>query len=190
MVDYGEQTTGTRDEHYNLISILYHALHGAENCDRYASDAEITGDERLAAFFRETQTMQTQIAERAKGLLGILEPPPEFGVEPGTISGGVLTETPGYPANDAPSTTEVPRTPPRGTPGDVERGTISDAPIVPPEEGVPPYAASPPGEEQPLREAPPPGEERPERRGSVPTTPPTPREEPPAGEERPGRRTP
>ena len=70
-MDYGEQTTGTRDEHYNLISVLYHALHGAENCDRYASDAEITGDERLAAFFREAQGMQSVIAERAKGMLGI-----------------------------------------------------------------------------------------------------------------------
>ena len=56
-MDYGERTTGTRDEHYNLISVLYHALHGAENCDRYASDAEIAGDERLAAFFREAQGM-------------------------------------------------------------------------------------------------------------------------------------
>jgi hypothetical protein len=81
-VDYGKQTTGTRDEHYNLISVLYHALNGAENCDRYAADAEISGDERLAAFLRETQTMQTQIAERAKGLLGILEPPPEFNTPP------------------------------------------------------------------------------------------------------------
>ena len=169
-MDYGEQITGTRDEHYNLISVLYHALHGAENCDRYAADAEVAGDERLAAFFRETQTMQTQVAERAKGLLGILEPPPEFGVEPGTISGGVPPETPGYPANDVPPTTDVPRTPPRGTPGDVERGTISDAPIVPP------------------RKEPPPGEERPERRRAAPTPPPTPREEPPTGEERPGRR--
>ena len=187
-MDYGEQTTGTRDEHYNLISVLYHALHGAENCDRYAADAEIAGDERLAAFFRETQTMQTQIAERAKGLLGILEPPPEFGVGPGTISGGVPPQTPGYPANDVPSTTDLPRTPPPGTPGDVERGTISDSPIVPSGEGVPPYVASPPGEEQPPREKPPPGEERPERRGSG-SAPPTPREEPPPGEERPGRHT-
>jgi hypothetical protein len=73
-MDYGQQTTGTRDEHYNLISVLYHALHGAENCDRYAADAEVAGDERLAGFFRETQIMQSQIAERAKGLLGILEP--------------------------------------------------------------------------------------------------------------------
>jgi hypothetical protein len=176
MVDYGEQTTGTRDEHYILISVLYHALHGAENCDRYAADAEIAGDERLAAFFREAQTMQTQVAERAKGLLGILEPPPEFGAEPGTTASG--------------STPDVPRTPLRDMPEDVERGTISDAPIVPPGEGVPPYVASPPGGEPPSREEPPPGEERPERRGGGPTTPPTSREEPPAGEERPGRRTP
>jgi hypothetical protein len=150
MVDYGEQTTGTRDEHYNLISVLYHALHGAENCDRYAADAEIAGDERLAAFFRETQTMHTQVAERAKGLLGILEPPPEFDVESGTTASG--------------STPDVPRTPLRGTPEDVERGTVSDSPIVPPGEDVPPYVASPPGEERPLREEPPPGEERPGRR--------------------------
>ena len=114
MVDYGEQTTGTRDEHYNLISVLYHALHGAENCDRYAADAEVAGDERLAAFFRETQVMHTQMAERAKGLLGILEPPPEFGVEPGTISGGAQPPTPDYPANEVPPTTDVPRTPPDG----------------------------------------------------------------------------
>ena len=104
-MDYGERTTGTRDEQYNLISVLYHALHGAENCDRYAADAEVAGDERLAAFFRETQVMHTQMAERAKGLLGILELPPEFGVQPPSLD---------YPANEVPPTTDVPRTPPDG----------------------------------------------------------------------------
>ena len=101
-MDHREQTTGTRDEHYNLISVLYHALHGAENCDRYASDAEIAGDERLAAFFRETQTIQTQIAERAKGLLGILEPPPEFGTTPATdtTASGTAPEMPRTPLGD------------------------------------------------------------------------------------------
>jgi hypothetical protein len=38
-----EHTTGTRDEHYALISALYHALHGAENCNTYALDAEAGG---------------------------------------------------------------------------------------------------------------------------------------------------
>jgi hypothetical protein len=33
-MDYGEQTRGTRDEHYNLISVLYHALHGATSIRR------------------------------------------------------------------------------------------------------------------------------------------------------------
>jgi hypothetical protein len=177
MVDYGERTTGTRDAHYNLVSVLYHALSGADTCERYALDAETVGDERLAAFFRETQVMQSQIAERAKGLLGIPEPLPEFGTSPATGT---------TPAGG--STSDMPRSPLRDAPSDVERGTVSDAPIVPPEEGVPPYVASPPGGESPSREESPPGEERPERRGS--TTPPTPREEPPPGEERPGRRNP
>ena len=104
-MDYGEHTTGTRDEHYNLISVLYHALHGADNCDHYAMDAEATGDERLAAFFREAQAAQVQIAERGKELLGIVESPPEFDAAPETserLDMGV------------PPRTDVPRTPPDG----------------------------------------------------------------------------
>jgi hypothetical protein len=85
-VDQGEQITGTRDEHYNLVSVLYHALNAADTCDRYALDAETAGDERLAAFFRRTQALQTGVAEEAKQHLGILEPPPEFG--PGSAAGG------------------------------------------------------------------------------------------------------
>ena len=112
-MDYGEQTTGTRDEHYNLVSVLYHALSGADTCERYALDAETVGDERLAAFFRETQVMQSQIAERTKGLLGILEQPPEFGTSPATGT---------TPASG--STPDMPRTPLRDTTGDVERGTV------------------------------------------------------------------
>ena len=101
-MDYGEQITGTRDEHYNLVSVLYHALQGAENCDRYALDADASGDERLATFFREAQILQTELAERAKGLLGILEPPPEFGAGP-------ATEGPDATARG--STPDMPRTP-------------------------------------------------------------------------------
>jgi hypothetical protein len=104
-MDRGQRTTGTRDEHYNLVSVLYHALHGAENTERYAADAEAAGDERLTAFFRETQAVQSQVAERAKGLLGILEPPD-------AISGGVRLPTPGYPANEVTPRPSVPGTPP------------------------------------------------------------------------------
>ena len=83
----GEQTTGTRDEHYDLVSVLYHALQGADTCNVYALDAEAAGDERLAAFFREASVMQTQLAERAEGMLGITGVSPEGMVAPEPMSG-------------------------------------------------------------------------------------------------------
>jgi len=117
-MDFGERTTGTRDEHYNLISVLYHALHGAENCDRYASDAEISGDEHLAAFFREAQVTQTELAERAKGMLGIgagsgIPSESGFDVGPGGISDGAtpVAEVPADVPADVPDPTTV-RVPP------------------------------------------------------------------------------
>jgi uncharacterized protein (TIGR02271 family) len=70
-MDPGEQTTGTRDEHYNLVSVLYHALHGAENCEIYALDAEAAGRDDIATFFREAQVVQAGLAEGANELLGI-----------------------------------------------------------------------------------------------------------------------
>ncbi len=104
MEDFGERTTGTKDEHYNLISVLYHALHGADNCDHYALDVEASGDERLAAFFREAQAAQVQIAERGKELLGIVGSPPEFD------AGG--PEASGSRGSGLPPTTDVRRAPP------------------------------------------------------------------------------
>ena len=65
----GEQTTGTSDENYNLISILYHMLEGAETYEMYAEDAEDADDQELAGFFREVQNTNRQLAERAKDLL-------------------------------------------------------------------------------------------------------------------------
>ena len=82
-MDPGEQTTGTRDEHYNLVSVLYHALHGAENCETYALDAAAAGRADIAGFFSEAQVTQAELAERAKELLGI------GGVVPGP--GGAAT---------------------------------------------------------------------------------------------------
>jgi hypothetical protein len=64
-----EHTTGTRDEHYNMISVLYHALQGADTCATYLQDAERTGDQNLVQFFREVQGMYRQLAERSKTLL-------------------------------------------------------------------------------------------------------------------------
>lgn len=61
--------TGTRDVTYNLASILYHALQGAETYDQYIRDAEQGGDQELAQFFREVKDQNEQRADRAKQLL-------------------------------------------------------------------------------------------------------------------------
>jgi rubrerythrin len=61
--------TGTRDVTYNLVSILYHALHGAETYDQYIQDAEQDGDRDLAQFLREVKNQNEQRADRAKQLL-------------------------------------------------------------------------------------------------------------------------
>src|SRR5215217_2760578 len=71
-MDAGERTTGARDEDYDLISVLYHALHGAENCEVYAVDAEAAGEADLAAFFRKAQATQRQLAGQVKTWLGII----------------------------------------------------------------------------------------------------------------------
>ena len=63
------QSTGARDVEYNLISIAYHALQGAETMDQYVSDAERSGDQELAKFFRDTQQQNRQLAQRARELL-------------------------------------------------------------------------------------------------------------------------
>jgi rubrerythrin len=62
--------TGTKDKDYNLISVLYHALQGAETYAQYTQDAEREGDKELAQFFREVQEEEKQRSERAKKLLG------------------------------------------------------------------------------------------------------------------------
>jgi hypothetical protein len=39
----------TNGEHYNLISVLNHALHGADNRDHYARDAESAYEQWLTS---------------------------------------------------------------------------------------------------------------------------------------------
>jgi hypothetical protein len=65
-----EQQTGTRDEHYNLISTLYHLLKGASTAGEYIRDAQEAGDEELVQFFKDWQDEQRTFSERAKNLLG------------------------------------------------------------------------------------------------------------------------
>jgi hypothetical protein len=65
-MDPEERASGSRNEEYNLVSVLYHALHGAETCEMYALDAEAAGDDELASFFRNVQATHRQVAEQAK----------------------------------------------------------------------------------------------------------------------------
>jgi len=64
-----EQKTRTSNAAYDLVSVIYHALQGAETYDRYIADAEDRGDGELADFFREVRDRNCDIADRAKALL-------------------------------------------------------------------------------------------------------------------------
>jgi hypothetical protein len=61
--------TGTRDVGYDLVSILYHALQGAETYGMYIKDAEQAGANEVVQFFREVQQEERRRADRAKELL-------------------------------------------------------------------------------------------------------------------------
>ena len=64
-----ERTTGTRDEHDHGISVLYHALQGADTCATSLQDAEQAGDQELAQFFREVPGTYRQLGEPSQTLL-------------------------------------------------------------------------------------------------------------------------
>jgi hypothetical protein len=61
-----QKQTGTRNETYDLISVLYHALQGAENCKTYANDAK---DSQLRDFFNQALNAQRQLADQGKEVL-------------------------------------------------------------------------------------------------------------------------
>ncbi len=127
-MDPGEQVTGTRDEQYNLISVLYHALQGAENSEKYALDAEAAGDDELAAFFRNIQSTNRQMAEQAKERLGIASVP-----SPGSAEVGSEIPPEGMVERERRSRTAAP---PHGAIGPAEAGPEFSS------------AAPPPGEER------------------------------------------
>jgi hypothetical protein len=65
-----EEVTGARDEHYDLVSVLYHTMQEASSLQTYIEDARSAGDNDLAGFFEEVQQQDRQRTERAKQLLG------------------------------------------------------------------------------------------------------------------------
>ena len=64
------ESTGTRDVTYNLISVIYHALQGAETYQMYEQDAQQEGYQEAASLFHEAHQSSRQWADRAKSLLG------------------------------------------------------------------------------------------------------------------------
>ena len=132
----GERTTGMRDEQYNLVSVLYHALRGAETCGMYAVDAEAAGDDQLASFFQNVQATHRQVAEQARTRLCT-----ENVATPGTAEVGTWIPPEGMVGPEAPP-----------TPRDVRRGTTSPEPPrnLPPEAEREPPPPGPPRDANPL----------------------------------------
>jgi hypothetical protein len=65
----GQSGTGERDDHYNVISVLYHALQGAETIQKYVQDSRGSSDKELLEFFEETRLEYVARAAQAKELL-------------------------------------------------------------------------------------------------------------------------
>ena len=61
--------TGEPDPSFNVISVLYHALQGADTAARYQQDAETAGSEELVEFFEQTRMEYTARAAEAKRLV-------------------------------------------------------------------------------------------------------------------------
>jgi hypothetical protein len=64
-----EQATGTTDTTYALVSVLSHALQGAETLGPSLQDAEAAGDQELVQFLREAQAWQRHLAAQAQAVL-------------------------------------------------------------------------------------------------------------------------
>ena len=67
--DNSQGDTGTRDITYDLVSVIYHALQGAETTALYIADAEQEGNQELVQFFTEAKEEYQRRGDRAKQLL-------------------------------------------------------------------------------------------------------------------------
>jgi hypothetical protein len=67
---HGLGETGERDENYALVSVLYHALQGAETYGKYIADAERARDDELVEFLTECRDEERERAQRARTMLG------------------------------------------------------------------------------------------------------------------------
>ncbi len=66
----GSGSTGTDNVTFDLVSILYHSLEGAQKYDKYIQDAQQSGNNDLVQFFQQLKQQETQRAEQCKQFLG------------------------------------------------------------------------------------------------------------------------
>ncbi len=59
--------TSVSNQNYNLVSVLYHALEGAQTYSHYIQDAQ--GDQELVKFFQQVQQQDNERAQKALQLL-------------------------------------------------------------------------------------------------------------------------
>ena len=64
-----KKITGTSDVNYDLVSVIYHALQGAETYESYVRDAEEAGDRELSRFLSDVQEENRRRVSRARELL-------------------------------------------------------------------------------------------------------------------------
>jgi hypothetical protein len=64
-----QDQTGERDENYGLISVLYHALQGAETTAQYVQSSQASGDQELLQFLESTRSEYKSLAAKARQLL-------------------------------------------------------------------------------------------------------------------------
>lgn len=64
-----KSSTAAPDLTFDLVSLLYHALQATRASARYQQQAQEAGERAQAAYFRDCQQQQRELAERAKNLL-------------------------------------------------------------------------------------------------------------------------
>jgi hypothetical protein len=69
-----QNLTNTRNDYYDLVSVLFHALESAKTQAIYRQDAMAYGDQELTLFFEQCQQNDVLRAERAKQLLATRAP--------------------------------------------------------------------------------------------------------------------
>ncbi len=62
-------STVETDDTYGIVSVLYHALQGAETIGQYIDDAKAADNPQLVAFFEDCRAKQNEIAMEGKRML-------------------------------------------------------------------------------------------------------------------------